>query len=509
MKRTLSRLLSCALLCGVLCGLLPVRADAAGRFSDVPSGSWAAKSIERAVDLGLFQGKSATRFGMGEGMTRSAFAVVLCRLFDWELEKPAEGSFADNQNPDAWYYAAVETAYRQGAIPGQSEYFRPRDAIAREEMAVMLVRALGYTTIAGLTQQLPMPFRDVTTNAGYIAMAHELGIINGVSDTAFSPDTPATREQVAVMLVRVYDKYYSAAPSLCGLVRESGELPELSAYTALAVDGVQLARGRVYPGALSGQQMEALRQEIQGAGGKALLAVSGSAAALDSGAAEAAALLTARVTDEGWDGVLLDLPGLKEAERAGLTALVQALDKALGKKTLYVTAEAPAWQEERAGGYDYAALAKSADRLILRAASYEKRSGSFPTAPLEPLEELYYALAELKGTVRGDKLSLWITTTGRQWTGGSSAGSCTAQEIAQLLESSRTEDYYSARYEAAYLINSASGGQKVVWYQDGRSAAARAQLASFFNVSSFFLSDVQSVAAYPQGSMTDGLLGRL
>ena len=28
----------------------------------------------------------------------------------------------------------------------------------------MLVRAMGYGTIAGLAQDLPMPFRDVTTN---------------------------------------------------------------------------------------------------------------------------------------------------------------------------------------------------------------------------------------------------------------------------------------------------------------------------------------------------------
>ena len=506
MKRTLSRLLSCLLLCAVLCTLLPVPASAAG-FKDVPADHWAAASINRAVELGLFNGKSASRFGLGEGMTRSAFVRVLCRLFQWELETPEEGSFADNQDPTAGYYSVVETAYRHGAIPGHSEYFRPYDAITREELAVMLVRALGYGTIAGLTQELSLPFTDVTTNAGYISMAYQLGIISGYSGGFFRPDDIATREQVAVILVRVYDKYYGAAPSLCGLVKEAGTLPDSEAYTVLAADGARLVGGKLTAASLSGSQLDKVRQEIQASGRKALLAVSGGDTALGGETADTAGRIAGEVTDDGWDGVLLDLAKLPKEEQAGLTALVQALDKALGDKLLYVVAEAPAWQGESYGGYDYGALSKTADRLILRAASYEKRSGSFPTAPLEPLEEVYYALAELKKTVSKDKLSLWLTTTGSQWSGGSSAGSCTAEEIAELLESAGTEDYYSARYEAAYLIRDGFGTRKVVWYQDGRSAASRARLADFFGVGSFCLSDAGSAADYPAGSVLSGLLG--
>ena len=102
---------------------------------------------------------------------------MLCRLFGWEMISPETGSYTDNQDPSAWYFSAVETAYAHGAITDQTDEFRPRDPITREEMAVMLVRAMGYGTIAGLAQDLPMPFQDVTTNAGYIAMAYELGLV--------------------------------------------------------------------------------------------------------------------------------------------------------------------------------------------------------------------------------------------------------------------------------------------------------------------------------------------
>ncbi|MFR3920857.1 MAG: S-layer homology domain-containing protein [Dysosmobacter welbionis] len=36
----------------------------------MPESHWAADSIRRAVDLGLFQGQTPTRFGLGAPMTR-------------------------------------------------------------------------------------------------------------------------------------------------------------------------------------------------------------------------------------------------------------------------------------------------------------------------------------------------------------------------------------------------------------------------------------------------------
>ena len=161
MKKQLQRMCACALLCALLLAALPMPASATD-FDDVPAGHWAEDSIARAVDLGLFQGQSATRFGLGAPMTRGAFVTALCRLFQWELVTPETGSYTDNQDQDAWYYSAVETAYAHGAITDQTETFRPQEPITREELAVMLVRAMGYGTIAGLAQICPCPSRMCT-----------------------------------------------------------------------------------------------------------------------------------------------------------------------------------------------------------------------------------------------------------------------------------------------------------------------------------------------------------
>ena len=132
MSKHVQRILSFVVLAALLSCLLPPSAAAAGCFTDVPASHWASSQITRAVDLGLFQGETSTRFGLGHPMTRAAFAVVLCRFFDWEMVTPDQGSYTDNQDPDAWYYSAVETAYAHGAITSQTSDFRPADSITRE-----------------------------------------------------------------------------------------------------------------------------------------------------------------------------------------------------------------------------------------------------------------------------------------------------------------------------------------------------------------------------------------
>ena len=82
MKRLFHRTLISLTLCALLASALVLPASAAS-FEDVPDGHWAAGSIHRCVEQGFFNGESATRFGVGHEMTRSAFTVVLCRFFGW------------------------------------------------------------------------------------------------------------------------------------------------------------------------------------------------------------------------------------------------------------------------------------------------------------------------------------------------------------------------------------------------------------------------------------------
>lgn len=191
--------------------LLTVNVGAAGQkssFSDVPAGHWAAESIERGAKYGLMQGVGGGRFGLGESMTRAAYATALCRLMGWESVTTEKGSFADNQDAGKWYYSAIETAYANGALTGESRYCRPEDAITREEMAKMTVRALGLAMLAG-TAEDDRPFADVSVAHGYIALAYHMGIIKGMSEYRFAPKETATREQAVAVLLRTYDRLHA------------------------------------------------------------------------------------------------------------------------------------------------------------------------------------------------------------------------------------------------------------------------------------------------------------
>lgn len=495
MSKNLHRLLSCVVLAALLSCLLPPSAAAAGRFTDVPANHWASAQISRAVDLGLFQGETSTRFGLGHPMTRAAFAVVLCRFFGWETVTPGQGSYTDNQDPNAWYYSAVETAYANGAITSQTSSFRPADPITREELAVMLLRAMGYGTIAGLAQDLPMPFRDVRTNSGYLSMAYALGLISGTSATTFSPNQAATREQAAVILMRLYDKLHAADPEQIGIVASVVDAADFSGFGAVAIAAGKLT----YPGhvqlsnSMQQKDASALTEAVQSAGAKALLYVTGSASALKDPAASTAAILENAVTAGGYDGLFLDLPVLKDANKSDFTALVRSLREALGERLLYVMAEAPAWQGTSYGGYDYAALGAAADRLVLRIAPYEKESDGFPIAPLDPLEEVYYALAELKGTVPAGHLSLLVTTSAAAWDSeGDRSGTLAIGELQDLLEERGTVRYYSSRYACAYLTSNEKDA-RVVWFLDETSLAKRTQLAKLFSVDQLCYSDLSSL----------------
>ena len=140
MKRNLfRRALACLCLCAVLSGGLCVPARAAG-FRDVPAGHWAADAISQCVTQGWFQGKSADTFGVGQPMTRSAFAVVLSRFFGWQSSGAYYQIFSDVPQ-GAWYEPALRACYEHGAVTRQTGTYRPGDAVTREELAVTRIRA--------------------------------------------------------------------------------------------------------------------------------------------------------------------------------------------------------------------------------------------------------------------------------------------------------------------------------------------------------------------------------
>ena len=471
MKRLFHRILLCFTLCAVLSSTLTLSAFAA-EFEDVPEGHWAAESIHRCVEQGFFNGESATRFGVGHQMTRSSFAVVLCRFFGWETSTPAETVYTDVA-ADVWYAGAIKAAYDHGAITNQLDTFRPADPLTREELAVMLVRALGYGTISGLNQDLSVPFQDVTTNAGYISMAYHLGLVSGTSADTFSPAREATREQVAVILMRLYDKLQSASPRQLTIAAT----PEaVEGADVVALPAVQLVSSKVVSN-MTAELTAATLDAAHAAEIPALLYVTGSKLALNDVNQTYWGLLDA-VNTGGYDGLFLDIPKLTYKNIKSFNTLVNKLNDALADKLLYVVADAPVHGSKATAAYDYATLTKLADQVFLRLEPYQEVTDSFMVAPPALPEDIYYALTSLRNSTEAGRLALMFSVAPSTWV-KTREQPVTEEELDQMLSAEETSIHFSQRYASSYFFCPVASKQVVSgWYLDEDTLNVRLQLAS-------------------------------
>lgn len=276
-----------ALLIVVLCVGTMSRAYAAEEYSDVPADHWAAEHISRATELGIFKGIGDGLFGRGQEISRAAFVTALVRMFGWTSVTPQKNTFTDVSS-DRWYYSAVETAVANGALATASKTFRPDEALKRGEMAAMLMRALGYTSLAGTVSGYNCPFSDVTVNKGFITMAYDMGIVSGMGDGIFSPDTCATREQAATILVRLYDRLNAENVKLSDTVGRAA----VSVETPQAQEGTELPETPLEPitqlyealraAKESGQDMSEVVLILTAGGVRTLLSSSGDIVASDA-----------------------------------------------------------------------------------------------------------------------------------------------------------------------------------------------------------------------------------
>ena len=474
MKRNiLRRLTACLCLCALLCGGLTAPAKAAG-FTDVTSGHWAAEAISQCVSQGWFQGKNANTFGVGQPMTRAAFAVVLSRFFGWQDQGAYYRVFSDVPQ-GAWYEPALRACYEHGAVTRQTDTFRPADAITREELAVMLLRALGYGSMTGLFSDAALPFRDVTTNRGYIAMAYEMGLVNGMGTNLFVPGRAATREQAAVMLSRLYGKLHPAAEETMAILRADEALPELTGCQTVILMAGRLTGGQAPQVNVEPSEVQAQAQaEAQAAGKAVLLGVSGQAFVLKNGAAVAQA-----VSDGGYDGLYLNISQQEWADGTRLAQLAQAVRAAMPDKKLYVAVDAPASGQTAP---DYTALGKTVDKIVLRVAAYTDTKTEVPVYAMEPLEHICYALGTLKDQLPAGKLSLLVTAEGQAKKSNGKFAAVDAKSLEDLTRQGTA--YYSDRYACAYVETK----DTVAWYLDGRALNARRQLLNCFGVNSLCVS---------------------
>lgn len=157
-----------------------------------------------------------------------------------EPEEPEEPEgphlpFIDVTDSD-WFYDAVEYAYTNGLMDGVSmTQFSPNSNLTRGMVVTILYRLEDGPRVTGSSG-----FTDVTSGAWYadaVTWAAANGIVNGVSDSEFAPNTDITREQLAAILFR-YAEYKGYDVSGRDSLTSYTDRGSISAY---ALDAMQWA----------------------------------------------------------------------------------------------------------------------------------------------------------------------------------------------------------------------------------------------------------------------------
>ena len=187
--------------------VLPERGDEPAKqfpFTDVTEANWFYDSVYYVWDNGVMDGMTPTTFDPEGTTTRAQLATVLYRMSGKPAVSDADKTACPFTDLTAdWYRDAVVWAYKTGVVNGVSEtVFDPDSAVTREQMVAMLYRWKG-SPAAG--SDLSM-FSDAGSIAAYarpaVAWAVSTGVVTGMGDGTFQPKGSATRAQLATILMR-------------------------------------------------------------------------------------------------------------------------------------------------------------------------------------------------------------------------------------------------------------------------------------------------------------------
>ncbi|MEN6315700.1 MAG: S-layer homology domain-containing protein [Clostridiaceae bacterium] len=178
-------------------------------FADIQNCSWSKKEIEVLASKGIIEGTSATSYSPKSNITRADFITLLMRAL--ELKTSFTANFDDVKASD-YYYNAAGMAKKLGIAAGVgNNKFNPEACITREDMMVMAARAMEKAGKLRIDADISVlsAYADSASISHYAeASASALvksGIITG-DGKRINPKGNTTREEIAVVIYRIYNK---------------------------------------------------------------------------------------------------------------------------------------------------------------------------------------------------------------------------------------------------------------------------------------------------------------
>ena len=170
-------------------------AFAANGFTDVSKSRYET-AINELYDLGIVNGYSSTKFGTDYTLTRAEACAIIVRALYGEKIVPDVINFTDVSYRD-WFYDYVNTAVYYDIMHGHNATtFAPNDEITYDQMATLVLNALGYNA-PQLAGEWPVNIERIATR---------LGLYTNIS-IYFSGSEYITRGEACQMLYNALNCY--------------------------------------------------------------------------------------------------------------------------------------------------------------------------------------------------------------------------------------------------------------------------------------------------------------
>lgn len=178
------------------------------KFEDIGTYTWAEESIDALRARGIISGISEKKFAPQNNITRADFVLLLAKFL--ELKNSGNKNFIDLEE-GIYYYDAVASAKELGIIFGTGDnMFKPLDFITRQDMFVIIERALKITNVTNkLIEDSGKSLKDfpdsvdvsdyATNSVDYLI---NKGIVLG-DGININPKSNIKRAEVAVILYRL------------------------------------------------------------------------------------------------------------------------------------------------------------------------------------------------------------------------------------------------------------------------------------------------------------------
>ncbi|MCD9026527.1 S-layer homology domain-containing protein [Cohnella sp. NL03-T5] len=419
-----------------LLAITPV-SSAISPFSDVPKTAWYYEWVQPAVQLGIVQGTSPSRFEPDRSVTREEASVLMTRALKQKVGIPIDVDtlYLDQDLIEAWALPSVYHLHQLGLMEGASGNFRPQAPISRQEAAVLLNRVL---TRSGWSEQIhatPAPKIQLGWQYGQTTKQFEQQItqshVNTLSPRWFFLGKAGTVEN-------------QIDPSLLPWAHKLGK----KVWAMVGNHSDQLLTHQMLS---STDQRKTFIQNLSDI-----------------------------VRNNGIDGLNIDFENVRPEDRNYFTLFVAELAKQLHAIRAVLSVNvSPDFGSDWTEVFDYAELEKYADYIVLMAYD-EHWGGDAEAGSVSSLPWLQKGLETLMTQVPASKVILALPLYTRDWYSNATSMTSSA-EWSLLQQNSLVQSHvikpvwndYLGQYYASYRSQNM---QHQLWLEDGRSLTLKALL---------------------------------